>query len=457
MLVNEGFEVVWDDAIAENLSPEDWLRRVRDEHPDLMVIESKTPVVKRHWKIIDTVKKAVPDILGVMVGDHVTALPQESMKNSQTDFVLTGGDYDFLLLNLCRNLRNYRTNNGISAEVEKQLEPGIWYRKNGRICNTGRFVLNHDLCSLPMIDRNLSKWQLYAYKNGNFKYTPGAYVMAGRDCWWGRCTFCSWTTLYPAGSFRTVPVKRHLDEVGSLIEKYGIREIFDDSGCFPKRKWLEEFCRGMISRGYNKRVTLGCNTRIGAQTKTEFQLMKKANFRFVLIGLESVSQNTLRRLRKGIRVEDIENACRTAKNAGLEPHLTIMVGYPWETLKDAETTIEFARRMFRKGIIDSLQATIVTPYPGTALFSRAVAEGWLTTQDWDDYDMKHVVWKSAMTESKVMELTRTIYRSAITPRFVLHKLCSVRSLDDVKFYWKAGKKLAGHLADFNAQRTSQNT
>ena len=48
-----------------------------------------------------------------------------------------------------------------------------------------------------------------------------------------------------------------------------------------------------------------------------------------------------------------------------------MVGYPWETKKDAEETINFAREMFRKGYLDTLQATIVVPYPGTPMFEEA--------------------------------------------------------------------------------------
>ena len=64
------------------------------------MIETKTPVVKKHWSIISDVKKVLPNSKVVLVGDHVTALPQESMEQSKVDFVLTGGDYDFLLLNL---------------------------------------------------------------------------------------------------------------------------------------------------------------------------------------------------------------------------------------------------------------------------------------------------------------------------------------------------------------------
>ncbi len=457
MLKENGFDVIWDDGIAEGLTYDEWLIRSKSRVPDMIVIESKTPVIKRHWNIISNLKAEIPDVLIVLVGDHVTALPRESMENSPVDYILTGGDYDFLLLNLCRVLSDAGNGLELDSSKLKDMEPGIWYRGNRHIKSTGIFALKHDLNELPFIDRDLTGWKLYAYENGNFKYKPGTYIMAGRDCWWGRCTFCSWTTLYPGKSYRVIPVERHLDEIGQLIEDYNFKEIFDDSGSFPKGRWLEDFCEGMIDRGYHKKVTMGCNLRVNSVTEQQFRLMKKANFRFVLIGLESMNQATLNRLRKGIKKEDIEKTCKRAKKADLEPHLTTMVGYPWEKKRDAEETISFAKKMFKKGIIDSLQATIVTPYPGTPLFEEAKKEGWLTTEDWDRYDMKEYVWKSPLSSLEVRAMTRKLYWSALTPSFLMRKLINIRSLDDLEFYWMAGRKLFSHLADFRrAPHTSRN-
>src|SRR3989337_2605148 len=118
LLGNAGYDVVWDDGIAEEKTCNQWLSDLEKSNPDVVMIETKTPVVKKHWSIIGGIKKVVPGSKVVLVGDHVTALPQESMENSQTDFVLTGGDYDFLLLNLADHLSE-----------DKELEPGIWYRK----------------------------------------------------------------------------------------------------------------------------------------------------------------------------------------------------------------------------------------------------------------------------------------------------------------------------------------
>ena len=293
LLKSKGYDVYWDDAISSELTYEAWRARIKNAMPDLVVMESKTPVIKRHWKIVNEIKDILPRVKVVLVGDHVTALPEESMRNCETDFVIAGGDFDFILAGLADYV----------SGAAKTLPGGVWYREPGEIKHSGPASLEHDLNALPYIDRDLTKWKNYAFKNGNFKYTPGTYVMAGRDCWWGRCAFCSWTTLFPGKHYRTVSVERHLDEIERLVKDYGIREIFDDSGCFPRGQWLDEFCAGMVKRGLNKKVVMGCNMRVGELSMEQWKALKAANFRFILIGLESMSQDTLNRLVKGVKVE----------------------------------------------------------------------------------------------------------------------------------------------------------
>ncbi len=444
LLKARGYDVFWDDGIAEELTFERWFSRLKQEKPDLIALESKTPVIKRHWKIIHKIKNECSwNPIIVLFGDHVTALPRESMANSLVDYVITGGDYDFILADLCDCLSN-----STQPNLSQSFPQGVWFRANNDIKNSGSPNLNHNINDLPFINRDLTRWNQYAYKNGNFKFTPGTYVMAGRDCWWGRCRFCSWTTLYPGKTYRTVHPKRHLEEVGRLIRDYKVQEIFDDSGCFPKGKWLQTFCEGIIKSGYNKKVVFGCNQRVGALSQDEWNLMKRANFRFILIGLESVVQSTLDRLNKGIEVKQIEDTIRNAKKAGLEPHVTIMVGYPWETLKDAEQTVEFVKHLFKRGYIDSLQASIVVPYPGTPIFKDAMKNGWLKSKDWNDYDMKKSVWKSPISDEDVLRFTQGLYKTALNPKFIWRKMTSIHNVNDILFLLRAAKKVFAHISDF---------
>lgn len=448
LLKSKGYEVFWLDGLAEKWTYEKWLDEIKRTKPDLIAMETKTPVVKYYWKVIKDLNGLRTEswqLKTVLMGDHVTALPEESMKNCPVDFIITGGDYDFLLLNIVNHL----------SKGEK-LEPGIWYKekqkdkKTEELKNTGKFQLNHDLNKLPMIDQDLAKWQLYAYKNSNFYRAPGVYTMFGRDCWWGRCSFCSWTTLFPGMCYRVMRVEKALDEVGHLIEKYKVREIMDDSGTFPTGDWLREFCQGMIKRGYHKKVRMNCNMRFNAGLdEKDYQLMGKAGFRFILYGLESVSQKTLDKINKNLKVEQIEPVLKWAKKAGLMPHLTVMVGYPWEDEEDIRKTICFAEYFFKKGLADSLQATIVIPYPGTPLFEYCDKNGLLKTKDWNRYDMREPIMKTKVSEEKLLAAVRGLYsRSIWNPRFILNTLAQLKSIDGIKYVSFQALKYLGKLWEF---------
>ena len=431
-----GHDVLWLDGIAEQLSPETFDARLAAFAPDVVLVETKTPVVKAHWKILARLKKLLPQARLVLVGDHVTAMPAESFEHSPVDFILTGGDYDFLFLNLLQHW-----------ESGKTLDPGIWHRDAaGAVQNTGPFKRGHSLRHLPHIDRELTQWRLYSEKNGNYRRLPGTYTMAGRDCWHGRCTFCSWTTLYP--TYRIRKPSDVVDEIGKLIE-LGVREIMDDTGCFPVGEWLETFCNLMIGRGYHRRVRLDCNMRFGCLTLDEYKLMRKAGFRFVLFGLESANQSTLDRLDKALTVQQILDGARWAKQAGLDVHVTVMLGYPWETREDVANTVRLARGLLRMGHAYTLQVTRVIPYPGTPLFRECREKGWLLTEDWDAYDMRGPVMQSPLSACETQAAIRSIYRAFFHPETLLRRLFSTRNpLDDLRFYWRGFKSLAGHLRDF---------
>ena len=53
LLSKKGHEVIWDDGIAEEKSYDKWLDDLTKEEPDLIAMETKTPVVKKHWQVIN--------------------------------------------------------------------------------------------------------------------------------------------------------------------------------------------------------------------------------------------------------------------------------------------------------------------------------------------------------------------------------------------------------------------
>jgi radical SAM superfamily enzyme YgiQ (UPF0313 family) len=221
LLAGKGHDVTWDDAIALRRTPEEWRANILREKPDLVAIETKTPVVKQHWGIADDIKRELPDTVVVLMGDHVTAMPDETMANCRCDYAVTGGDYDFLLDNIVDHM-----NGGAD------LEPGIWYRRGDIVVNTGAFRLDHDLNThsprrprthhVAAVRRTSLQTRAFHLHDGRARLPLGEmHVLLVDD---------------PFPEVQDTDTESLLDEIGMLIERYGVREIYRRYGFVSLRR-----------------------------------------------------------------------------------------------------------------------------------------------------------------------------------------------------------------------------
>ena len=158
---------------------------------------------------------------------------------------------------------------------------------------------------------------------------------------------------------------------------------------------------------------------------------------------------------KGTTIAGIEEGCRIAKDAGIGVHLTIMVGYPWETRDDAMRTYDLAKKLLDKGLADMLQATVVIAYPGTPLYTQAVENDWLRFKpgEWEKFDMTRPVFKFPdMEPTDVMKICDDIYKAFMTPQFMMRQVMEIRNMDDFLFLFKAGQAVMGHILDFKRDK-----
>jgi radical SAM superfamily enzyme YgiQ (UPF0313 family) len=179
--------------------------------------------------------------------------------------------------------------------------------------------------------------------------------------------------------------------------------------------------------------------------------MKKAGFRMLLFGLESASQRILDELNKGLTVDEIVDSCRKAKEAGLTVHITIMFGYPNASREEEFQTYQLAKKLMDGGYADTLQSTLLMPYPGSKLYEMAVEKGWLrySPGEWERWDMSEPVLKGGdMSPEEVKQLCDETYRLFLSPKYVLRRLLSIRSFADLKFSFRGTRKILGHIRDF---------
>jgi radical SAM superfamily enzyme YgiQ (UPF0313 family) len=352
-----------------------------------------------------------------MTGYHSMRMPEETMQNCKADIVLRSNHVDFMLprlIPLIQSSDNWRLTCGLE---------GLLIRMNGgELRSTGNFRQVEPLDKSPLVDRDLVQWKNYAYENGNYLQTPGTYASSViRDCMFGKCTFCRYNG--PDLTFSMMSVERSLDEYQTLIDKYSVKEIFDDSGVWYRGKEAREFAQGIIDRGlHEKNCYFGINTRFEYLDEETIKLMAKANFRFVLLGYEAADDETLQRLNKGYQLQHVENCLKWMTKYGLHPHLTIMVGYYWQTQEQLDKTVSEVKRLMISGLARTLQVTLCTPLDYTPYHQECIREGKLLTTNYDDFDMSKLIVKTPIPHDQYYKAVRDMYSIAFHPLFILRQL-----------------------------------
>lgn len=257
---------------------------------------------------------------------------------------------------------------------------------------------------LPAPDRVFTdaknpRWQSY----GNYKYHPATHMMSALGCLHGKCSFC----FEKDKPYIVRKAFNVAEEVQNCVQ-LGFKEIFDDAATLPNNKWLYQFYGALKFCGVLGKIRLGCNLRIDSDNS--FDLMNSMGYRMVLFGIESANQYTLDRINKRIKVENIIPTVKRASDSGLEPHITVMFGYPWETHEDSMRTVKLVHYLLKKGYAKTAQASVFSP-PRTAPDKYNPANEYVKKV----YD----VWKS--------------------PEFLWRKLTSIREWADIKYLLRSGR------------------
>lgn len=412
MLKANGHDTSWLLSQATSAGQSELAKRLAEEHYNLVVVLSGTSGIHGAWSLIDKVKAAYPvdaRPITALAGAHVSALPEESLDNCGADYVLLGGDFDFLLTSLCARLHD---DNGRST---MPLEPGILPRTGGATKTSGPWLPEHDLTRPPLIDRGLTGLFPGLANNAPSRFNRCAAIYTSRDCWWARCRHCARRVLSPPGSYRVRSPESVLNEIGLLIAKYGVSRVLDTSGSLPSGLWLRRLCQGLIRRGYNKKVRLSCSLKPGSIGRSEATLMVEAGFDTAKVALHSANQLTLEKLGSNVTASDIEDSLKVWRVAGLRLLVSAELGWPWESSDEAARTSDWLQRLTDDGLIFSSHLVHAMAFPGTPLLEAAKRQGWLHAAGWKDFSGNKPVFKSALTAEQIAAITAPSTRHKLIP------------------------------------------
>jgi radical SAM superfamily enzyme YgiQ (UPF0313 family) len=206
-------------------------------------------------------------------------------------------------------------------------------------------------------------------------------VQATRGCA-HRCTFCS-VAAFHHHHFRARPVSEVIDELGTL----GHHILFMDDSITGNREYAKELFSAMIP--LHKRWFSQCGLDI-AEDEELLRLAALSGCGGVFIGFESLSQAGLQSWKKRANIgKDYLAAVQRLHAAGIAVYAGFVFGGDHDTPDVFPQTLQF----LLDANVETLQATRMTPFPGTALFEEMEREGRILDRDWAHYDFGHVVYE----------------------------------------------------------------
>lgn len=372
--------------------------------PRLVGVSFMTSQYGYAMKCFAASRSGAPSAVTVAGGVHTSALPIDVMKNADIDFAVVGEGED-TLSKLAGSLE------GGPSEWGKI--PGLVYRNNGEpVINPPRTLLEA-LDGIPMpLWEELGRAKYTDIPTGLGKEVEVFPLITGRGCP-NKCNFCASSVVFHR-RLRTRSPENVFQEMEVLHDRFGARHFnFLDDTLTIKRNNVMRLCEMIIKAGWN--TEWRCTARVDTIDLELLKMMKRAGCRMVTYGVESGDPQILRNVMKRIDLDQVKEAFRLTREAGLQSMGLFMVGNLGETKVSVQKTIDFIKELEA----DFVSCSILIPYPGTEIYEIAKARGWIRESDWDKYvptphairDFRPVAVTENMGEEELLDAYYSVVRS----------------------------------------------
>ncbi len=409
-------EVAALDCMGEGMSEPESVRRIAAAKPDLLFFALGTPSLDFAKSWLAKLRLELPGLKVAAVGPHVTALPEESLREVGMDYVIRG-EPERTSAELAEALRTGRGPETVA---------GLSWLAGGDLRETAPRPLIEDIDSIPFPARNLFPNQKYSAPFA--ESSPFGLILTSRGCPF-RCVYCA-TRGYYGHSWRPRGVESVLKELELMSRDYGLRDIgFWDDTFTVDRNRVIEICRGMMENRLGIRWI--CLSRVDTVDPEVLGWMKQAGCYQIQFGVESGDEEVLQRLGKNITVPQVRDAFRWSVEAGIAPAAFFMFGNPGETEESVKKTIRLSLEL----PASFASFNINTPYPGSDLFRqmRGKLDG-----DWSALDAKHSSYQDGFDAKSLEKYIREAYRKFYyRPSYLWRSLSRIRSLADLRRSAKA--------------------
>ncbi len=381
----DGEILPFDDLIPKSIIDYDPVAIVlQKENPEFVIHMnySKTlkPIVTNAehavWdRVLDTILKYTPDIVGflgytssmnaieimarkvkertralvVVGGAHPTAIPIQTLEFCKDIDAAFIGDSENNFVKFIDYLEGKARITEIS-NISYRDKDGV--HLNEQLSSDGKYELDN----LPFPDRDLSYKELY---NGDV-------ILTSRGCPF-RCTYCASGNSALPIKYRDV--KEVVKEIMLLKNDYNTKfiRIVDDT--FTANKKRVKLLSDLIVENNLHDIEYSVGSTVALMDEGLAASLVRMGVKRITFGVESGSEKILRAVNKNIKLDEIINAIKITTAYGIKAHCFFMIGFPYETQEDVYSSIDLIDKICNDKT--TFEFNIVTPYPGTQLFTQA--------------------------------------------------------------------------------------
>jgi radical SAM superfamily enzyme YgiQ (UPF0313 family) len=389
-----GFSVEVIDSHAEELGAEATAQRVAEMAPRLVAVvvyghqpSASTQNMTAAGAVCRAVKDLAPDLKVLLVGGHVAALPERTLREERCDFVC-GGEGPHTLVDLLAALAH--------AHPDLSKVRGLWYWDGAAPRSTppAPLVTNVDeempglaWDLLPMTAYRAHNWHCF----GHLERQPYAAIYTTLGCPY-HCSFCCIQAPFKSGeqvlgykeavnSYRFWDPKATVAQIDTLVNTYGVRNIkFADEMFVLNMRHVHGICDLLIERNYG--LNIWAYARVDTvRGEGTVEKLKRAGFNWLVLGIEAASERVRTDVDKAFPQQEIFATVERLRAGGINVLGNYIFGLPEDDVASMQETLDLAQSLN----CEFANFYSAMAYPGSRLYEIAVQNGWPLPPAWSGY------------------------------------------------------------------------
>lgn len=416
-------EIIVKDYLVDHYQPEEFANVIQSVKPLMVGLTSFSTSIYDLLKMSAVVKGTDPSVKVIVGGPHASLFPKETIAHEYVDYVCAG-DGEKAITMLIPALMEERNLNHI---------PNLWTKSGEGIRPPSVF----DVVSLdngPLVLPELNYLRLKGYSHPFLYNGTGLIpILSGRGCPFA-CTFCNSASKKPA--------LRTPEEVAAEIEQHvkvsGVRNVFfiDDTFNLSLKRFYR-MSEEILKR--NIKISWAFRGRVDNINDETIRIAKASGLEHITFGVEDVSDEGLRLLKKGVTINDALNAFAVCNKFNVKASANFIIGLPHNQGKEtAESLFQFIEKLNPV----TIQTSVLMLIPGSELYGEAVKRGVITGREWAEYAQNPFQewyvpgWEENSTLSEQFKIFISVNNKFyLRPRYLLSRMLETRNLRE--FFGKA--------------------